>query len=124
MKTILLLFGLILSSLSMAAEGRLANVDSSRIQAIALASIPAKYPEINSSKLLFEAIQYSLSASNAEVISVTYQLPSSAETTKDQGTERQKVTTRTETISVRMSVSGKVENVSKGNSTRMLIKPN
>jgi hypothetical protein len=100
----------------------LANVDSSRIRAIALASITAKHPDLKPSELVFDSIQYSLSASNAEVIAVTYQLPSSTET-KDQKAEVPMVRTKTETISVRMSILGKVENVAKGSSIRMSTKP-
>jgi hypothetical protein len=119
MKTIMLLFGLLLSSSAMAADGALANIDSSRIRTIALASITAKHPEINESKLVFESIQYSLSASNTEVIAVTYRIPSSAEATTETKDRVPMVRTKTETISVRMSILGKVQNVSKGSSMRI-----
>jgi hypothetical protein len=124
MKTIILLFSLLLSSSTIATDAPLAKVDSPRIRAIAEASIAAKYPGVSPSKLVFDSIQYSLSATNGEAILVTYQLPSSTET-KDESTEAtQKVKTKTETISVRMSILGKVENVSKGSSIKMFTKPN
>ena len=123
MKTIILLFGLLLSSSAIAADGALANVDSSRIRTIALESIAAKHPEINESKLVFDSIQYSLSASNTEVIAVTYQLPSSAETATETKEHVPMVRTKTETISVRMSILGKVQDVSKGSSMRISTTP-
>ena len=124
MKTIILLFSLLLSSSTIRTDAPLAKVDFPRIRAIAEASIAAKYPGVSPSKLVFDSIQYSLSATNGEAILVTYQLPSSTET-KDESTEAtQKVKTKTETISVRMSILGKVENVSKGSSIKMFTKPN
>jgi hypothetical protein len=52
------------------------HISTSRIQTIALESIVAKYPTLNTSKLEFDSIRYSLSADAVEMIDVTYQIPS------------------------------------------------
>jgi hypothetical protein len=78
------------------------------IKTTALTSITAKYPDLVSSELKFSQLTIRTRPDGTEAIYVFYSLPASATTS----TEGKKATTTTKMISVSMSQSGKVENVS------------
>jgi hypothetical protein len=80
------------------------------IKTTALASIAAKYPNIGSSELAFGQITIKKMMDGKEVIFVTYEIPTSATTTR----EGRKATTNTKTVNVRMSTSGMVDMVYQG----------
>lgn len=84
------------------------------IKATALASIAAKYPDVNPSGLKFSNLNIGPTPNGNQVIVVSYNLPASAKTT----TEGKKVTTTTETIFVQLSLSGNVESIHKGTSSQ------
>ena len=76
------------------------------IKATALAAINAKFPG-ESSDLKFSDLSIRVKPDGTEEVAVTYDLPSTAETTH----EGQTTSTTTKVIFVAMSLSGNVENV-------------
>src|ERR1035437_2900133 len=78
-----------------------------KIKATALAAIAKKYPDVSSSDLKFSSLSVKRAPDNTEYVSVTYDLPASAETNTLGNTPA----TVTKLIMVGMSLSGQVHNV-------------
>jgi hypothetical protein len=73
----------------------------------AAASIKAQYPDVNSSDLKFTRLIITVGIKGEQNVWVSFDLPSSAETTTDGNKSR----TTTKEFRVKMSLSGKVEDV-------------
>ncbi len=93
-----------------------ALVDYSQIQKIALASISEKYPSISSSEMHLDSIKSEMAANGSEVIEVDYKDPSSTKREKDSARYGQKTMITVTTVFVRMSNSGKIQEVGEGTS--------
>ena len=90
----------------------LSNV-AARIQNVALAAITAKYPNLKSSELALGNMDIATRPDGSQMIDVGYSLPASVEEKKD-SPEKGKTTFSAKSISVTMSLSGHVQNVSEG----------
>jgi hypothetical protein len=93
-----------------------ALVDYSQIQKIALTSISVKYPDVTLSDLRLDSIKSEMVANGLEVIEVDYKQPSLTKRDKDSARYGQKTAVTIPTVFVRMSNSGKIQDVGKGSS--------
>lgn len=93
-----------------------ALVDYPQIQKVALESISAKYPDVALSDLHLDSIKSEMAANGSEVIEVDYKQPSSTKREKDSARYGEKMAVTVTTIFVRMSNSGKIQDVGKGES--------
>jgi uncharacterized lipoprotein YajG len=88
--------------------------ETAKIQSVALASIIAKYPDINSSELVFYSMTNVMTSGAGEVIEVRYILPASAETSQQNTQSSVRTTTKMRGFQATMSKSSKVQSVSEG----------
>lgn len=93
-----------------------ALVDYPQIEKLALASIREKYPDVTPSDLRLDSIRSELASNGAEVIVVNYTQLSSIKREKDSARYGEKTAVKTTTVFVRMSNSGKIQEVGKGSS--------
>jgi hypothetical protein len=91
----------------------LVRVDASRIESIAKKAIAEKYADLKSDRLVFDGIWYVMQPDGSDYITASYNLPSSATNKKIVNKGGTINMTETPEVTVTLSNSGKVTNVSK-----------
>jgi hypothetical protein len=109
------LIPLLLTSCNKPQSGHVVTpAEAAKIQSVALASITAKYPDVNSSELVFYGMTNVMTSGAGEVIEVRYILPASAETSQQNAQNSERTTTKVRGFQATMSRSTMVQSVSEG----------
>jgi hypothetical protein len=91
-------------------------INYTQIQNLSLASIVQKHPDWKPSDLQLVSVKSEMSADGSQMIEVSYKRPASTEYTKDTARFGQKTEISTKTVFVRMSNSGKIQDIGEGRS--------
>jgi hypothetical protein len=86
--------------------------EAASIKSVALASIAAKYPSLDSSELIFGDMRRETPPTGKQFILVSYILPTSAKTNEYDTPEGKRVKITRKALSVTMSPTMEVQNVS------------